>query len=293
MRNQAEALTAPSSQQEQNRQWWDKTPMRYDWRDKIRFDEGSREFFEEVDKRFVASSPFYEGERPFQRLIPFERLRGKRLLEIGCGLGLHSQLLIEAGANLTSIDLTPRAANLTRQRLILKQLNHDVRVMDAENMAFDDSEFDFVWSWGVIHHSAETDQIVREVFRVLKPGGEFRCMVYHRRSINAYGHLAKGFLSGKFLKGMSAQDIFNHYSDGYLARFYSIKEFNGLLERNGFNVKHVQILGQKSELIPMPGNAWSGRFKYSLLPLVPNSPAKIVLSVLGGFLFVSASKDSN
>lgn len=264
--------------------------MSYDWRQKIQLPEGTREFFDEVDARFYASSPFYRAPQPYGRLIPFEKLKGKRVLEIGCGLGLHSQLMAEAGARLTSIDLTPRAVGLTQKRLALKDIQSDVRVMDAENMEFEANEFDFIWSWGVIHHSAQTERIVSEVFRVLKPSGEFRSMVYHKRSINALAIMTRGLLTGKFFKGMSAQDVLNLYSDGYTARFYSASEFGSMLSRNGLAIKDVQILGQKSELIPIPGNGVCGKLKYAVVPAIPNSLAEHVLSFVGGFLFVTAEK---
>lgn len=276
--------------QERNRSWWNQTPMSYDWREKITLTEGTREFFDEVDARFFSSSPFYRAPQPYGRLIPFEKLKGKRVLEIGCGLGLHSQLMAEAGADLTSIDLTPRAVNLTGKRLALKGLKADVRVMDAEKMEFGDAEFDFIWSWGVIHHSAQTERIVAEVFRVLKPSGQFRSMVYHKRSINALGIMTMGLVTGKFFKGLSATDVFNIYSDGYYARFYTAREFTRMLERHGFSIADVKILGQKSELVPIPGAGLSGRLKYSIVPVIPNSLAEKVLSHVGGFLFVTAEK---
>ena len=264
--------------------------MSYDWRQKITLPEGTREFFDEVDARFYAASSFYRDPQPFGRLIPFEKLKGKRVLEIGCGLGLHSQLIAEAGARLTSIDLTPRAVGLTQKRMALKDIQSDVRVMDAENMEFEANEFDFIWSWGVIHHSAQTERIVSEVFRVLKPAGEFRSMVYHKRSINALGILTRGLLTGKFFKGMSSEEVFNIYSDGYTARFYSAAEFGSMLSRNGLAVKDVKILGQKSELIPIPGNGVCGKIKYAILPAIPNSLAEHILSLVGCFLFVTAEK---
>lgn len=264
--------------------------MSYDWRQKIVPPEGSREFFDEVDARFYASSPFYRASQPYGRLIPFEKLKGKRVLEIGCGLGLHSQLIAEAGAKLTSIDLTPRAVGLTQKRMALKGIASDVRVMDAENMEFEENEFDFVWSWGVIHHSARTERIVSEVFRVLKPAGEFRSMVYHKRSINALAIMMKGLVTGKFFKGMSAQDVFNVYSDGYTARFFSAAEFGSMLTRSEFTVKDIRIVGQKSELLPFPGVGALGRLKYAILPAIPNSAAESILSIVGGFLFVTAEK---
>ncbi|HEV7860742.1 MAG TPA: methyltransferase domain-containing protein [Pyrinomonadaceae bacterium] len=283
-------LDAGDKIQERNRSWWNQTPMSYDWREKITLAEGTREFFDEVDSRFYSSSPFYRAAQPYGRLIPFAQLKDKRVLEIGCGLGLHSQLMAEAGARLTSIDLTPRAVDLTGKRLALKGLKSDVRLMDAEKMEFADNEFDFVWSWGVIHHSAHTERIVSEVFRILKPGGEFRSMVYHKRSINALGIMTMGLLTGKFFKGLSAEDVFNIYSDGYYARFYTGSEFTKMLGQHGFSIKDVKILGQKSELVPIPGSGLSGRVKYTVVPVIPDALAEKILALVGGFLFVTAQK---
>src|SRR5258705_9902313 len=112
--------TAAEAQSE-SRAWWSKHPMNYDWHGTNRMPEGTREFFEKIDERFFNASPIF-GEQPFSNLIPFLELRGKRVLEIGCGLGSHSQLLAEAGCKLTSIDLTPRAVALTSRRLELNAL---------------------------------------------------------------------------------------------------------------------------------------------------------------------------
>lgn len=290
MSDVVEKLDSVEQVQERNRSWWNRMPMSYDWRDKISLTEGTPEFYEEVDARFYSSSPFYRAAQPYGRLIPFEHLKGKRVLEIGCGLGLHSQLISQAGASLTAIDLTPRAVELTSKRLALKNLKADVRVMDAEEMEFASAEFDFVWSWGVIHHSARTERIVSEVFRVLKPGGEFRSMVYHKRSINALGIMTMGLLTGKFFKGLSTEDVFNIYSDGYYARFYTAAEFSRLLKEHGFSIADVKILGQKSELVPLPGSGLTGRVKYSIVPAISDDLAEKVLAFVGGFLFVTAQK---
>ena len=67
--------------------------MSYDWHRTLQVSEGTREFYEEVDRRFFSSSSFYRGQRPFEKWIPLGRLREKRVLEIGCGLGTHAQLM--------------------------------------------------------------------------------------------------------------------------------------------------------------------------------------------------------
>jgi 2-polyprenyl-3-methyl-5-hydroxy-6-metoxy-1,4-benzoquinol methylase len=278
--------------QTESRRWWEANPMSYDWHKTIQAPEGTREFFEAIDHRFFSSSSFYRGDRPFEKWIPFDRLKGKRVLEIGCGLGAHAQLLSTAGCRLTCIDLTEKAVETTRQRLWLWGLSADVFRMDAEQMDFLDSEFDFVWSWGVIHHSPDTERIIRHVWRVLKPGGEFRFMVYHRPSISGFYSIARGLLTGKFFKGMSEQDVLSHYTDGFLAHFYTRRELRDLLVHCGFSAIETRILGQKSELIPLPGKGVSGRLKTALLCALPDSIVEHVLSAAGFFLFASAGKSS-
>jgi 2-polyprenyl-3-methyl-5-hydroxy-6-metoxy-1,4-benzoquinol methylase len=276
--------------QAESQGWWETNPMSYDWHGTLQAQEGTREFYDGIDRRFFTSSSFYRGKRPFERWIPFDRLKGKRVLEIGCGLGAHAQLLSEAECDLTCIDLTAKGVTNTRQRLNLRGLHADVRQMDAERMDFPDREFDFVWSWGVIHHSADTERIVRNVFRVLKPGGEFRLMVYHRRSISGLYWLARGLFAGKFFEGMSVQQVLSFYTDGYLARFYTRRELRELLMHCGFSQVDTQVLGQKSELLPLPGKGVSGRVKRALLRIFPDGLAERALSVAGYFLFAIARK---
>lgn len=112
--------------------------------------------------------------------------QGRSVLEIGVGLGADHCLFAEQAADLHGIDLTPRAIEHTRRRLGLFGLESSLSVGDAEHLDFPDNRFDVVYSWGVIHHSPDTAQAAREIVRVLKPGGEARVMIYHRRSLVGY-----------------------------------------------------------------------------------------------------------
>jgi len=277
--------------QTENKGWWETNPMAYNWHGTLKAPEGTAEFYDGIDHRFFTSSSFYRGKHPFERWIPFDRLEGKRVLEIGCGLGAHAQLLSEAGCHLTCIDLTAKAVDSTRRRLDLRGLPADVRQMDAEQMNFPDSEFDFIWSWGVIHHSADTERVIRQAFRVLKPGGEFRLMVYHRRSLSGLYCLGRGLLAGKFFKGMTTPEVLSYYTDGYLARFYTRRELRELLMQCGFSRVDLAVLGQKSELLPLSGRGASGRMKQVLLSGLPDGLAEHILSVAGYFLFADAHKN--
>jgi 2-polyprenyl-3-methyl-5-hydroxy-6-metoxy-1,4-benzoquinol methylase len=150
--------------QQQNRSWWESNPMRYDWGDKIPAAEFTREFYEEIDKRFFFDSSRYmpRRERPFDEIIPFAELAGKEVLEIGVGNGSHAQLISPHCKSYTGIDLTEYAVKSTLRRFEVFKLKGVIRQMDAEKLDFPDGSFDFIWTWGVIHHSANTGCCVLE-----------------------------------------------------------------------------------------------------------------------------------
>lgn len=119
--------------------------------------------------------------------------KGKKVLEIGVGHGAEAQKMIEAGASYTGIDISPAAIARVKDRFRLFSLPYeDLRVMKAEELAFPDNTFDLVFSHGVLHHSPQIEKIVAEIYRVLKPGGQFVIMLYHRQSLNY--HLSIRFL---------------------------------------------------------------------------------------------------
>jgi len=268
--------------------WWERNPMAYDWRKTIPHEEGTFEFYNEIDSRFFTAAWFAhkEGEEPFSRLIEYPRLRGKRVLEIGCGAGAISAQLAKNGAVVAAIDLTPRAIALTRRRFELFGLSGDIRQMDAEHLEFPDGTFDFIWSWGVIHHSANTELIIEEMHRVLKRDGEARVMVYHRNSINFWIGLVliRGMLFGGLLR-YSVQELCNKYSDGLIAKYYTSPQIKAMFQKYFCHVKN-DIFGQKNEVWQIPGS----RFKDFLVGITPNSFAWWLTRRFGGFLFIRAIK---
>ena len=111
--------------------------MSYDWKQKIGTNRFSREWFDEIDRRFIHAARLFAHDRlPFDRIIPFERLRGRKILEIGCGMGLHTELISHCGGDLTAIDLSETSVLATRTRAELKNLKYVVLHMDAEKLEF-------------------------------------------------------------------------------------------------------------------------------------------------------------
>jgi ubiquinone/menaquinone biosynthesis C-methylase UbiE len=263
--------------QDQNRDWWEKNPMRYDWNEEIGGTEREREFFTEIDRRHFSDAAKYTPpqSKPFDELIPYDSLKNADVLEIGVGNGSHAQLLAPHCRSYTGIDLTDYAITSTRRRFQLGGLQGDIRRMDAENLEFPDGSFDFIWTWGVIHHSANTEKILREMNRVLRPGGRAVVMVYHRSFLYYYifNGFFRGVLAGGFLKTPSLHRLVQLSTDGAIARFYSIEEWTKLVSPY-FKVSKVLIKGQKSEIIPLP----AGRIKNGITKIVPDSLARLVLN---------------
>ena len=124
----------------------------------------------------------YRIEPFIKEFLVGEDLLGKKVLEIGVGLGADHQLMFEAGAKLKGIDLTARAVEHTRRRMALFDYPCEVACGDAEKLCFENDSFDVVVSWGVIHHSPDIGACISEIRRVLKPGGVALIMIYHRYS---------------------------------------------------------------------------------------------------------------
>lgn len=268
--------------------WWEGNPMTYDWRKTLSHEEETPEFYHEIDRRFWDAAWFAHkpGEKPFSRLIDYPSLRGKRVLEIGCGAGAISAQLAKNGGLLTAIDLTSQAIALTRRRFELFNLSGDVRQMDAEHLQYPDETFDFVWSWGVIHHSANTEAIIAEIHRVLKPGGEARIMVYHRHSMNFWINLMliRGLLSGGLFR-YSTQELCNKYTDGLIAKYYTSAQMKAMCGKH-FPQVQTEVYGQKNEVCQI----FPGRVKDILVNATPNPLAWWLTRRFGGFLFVLATK---
>ncbi len=107
-------------------------------------------------------------------------IRGKRVLDVGCGPGFWARLLIPMGAIYSGVDISPRSVALANRSLALFGLKGSIQVGNAEALDFPDGHFDRVISEGVIHHSPDTQACIDEIHRVLKPGGLATVSVYYR-----------------------------------------------------------------------------------------------------------------
>lgn len=169
---------------------------------------GTRAFFDEVERHR------YEEYAPWMpRVMGFSAFAGQRLLEVGCGMGTDLLQFARGGAQVTGVDLTPRSIEISRHHLKLYGQDGDFAITDAENLPFADESFDVAYSNGVLHHTPDTSEAVREIHRVLRPGGLARVMLYHRNSWYYWFEimLHRGLLRGQLLRGQTAADIMSRY----------------------------------------------------------------------------------
>ncbi len=150
---------------------------------------GSPEFFEATEAARYKREPFV---REFAR---FEEWKGKKVLEVGCGMGTDLSMFARHGAQAVGLDLTYAGTALAARRLAHRGLVARVTVADSESLPFPEGIFDLVYSWGVIHHTPNTAIAARELVRVARPGGRVLAMIYNRRSLVA---LQAYFLYGAF-----------------------------------------------------------------------------------------------
>ena len=143
---------------------------------------GSKEYFMEVSKRKYFVEP---------HIIPFaefSKYAGKQVLEVGCGIGTAAQSFAENGAIYCGIDLSDYSIELAKKRFDVFQLKGTFVADNIETPKSDflDTEYDLVYSFGVLHHTPDAIKAIHNIYNCLKPGGEFKLMMYARNSYKYY-----------------------------------------------------------------------------------------------------------
>lgn len=266
---------------------------------------GSRRFYELVEEHR------YSKEWHIPLAANFASTNGLRVLEIGCGLGTDGAQFAQAGADYTGIDLTDAAIDLARKRFELFHLPGTFQTGDAEKLNFPDETFDLIYSHGVLHHTPDIQSAVREIHRVLRPGGRSKVMLYHRNSYNyrinisvlrrAGVHLLRWNAGLKLVhlltsepeeslkqhakqleadsSYLSSEEFLSQNTDGAgnpLARVYSRDEAQALFK--DFNRVEIKTFFLNKRWIPVLG------------PILPRSTESRLASRWGWHLWVYATK---
>ncbi len=214
----------PASLKERVRRFWDAQPC---GTRNLHAIPGTQEFYKQLEIQRDRLDPQIPG------FAGFEAWKGKRVLEVGFGAGVDFIRFARAGADLSGIDLTETGKCLVDRWLELEGLTASTQIGDAENLPFPDNTFDLVYSWGVIHHTADTQAAANEIIRVTRQGGEVKVMIYHRPSlVTLQAYLLFGLLRGKPF--LSVEEILARHVESPGTKAYRISQarelFAGLRE---------------------------------------------------------------
>ncbi|MEL7280952.1 MAG: bifunctional 2-polyprenyl-6-hydroxyphenol methylase/3-demethylubiquinol 3-O-methyltransferase UbiG [Pseudomonadota bacterium] len=175
---------------------------------------------------------------------------GKRVLDLGCAGGFMAEALAERGAIVTGID--PAAQAIEAARVHAAQEGHQIRydVGVGEDLPYEDNSFDVVVCVDVLEHVADLDQVLREVKRVLAPGGRFLFDTINRNPVSRLAVITMAEDVLRLLpKGTHDPDM-----------FITPRELKAALEQAGMDVGPCVGLGPR-------GLNKRGDFTFGPLPL--------------------------
>jgi ubiquinone/menaquinone biosynthesis C-methylase UbiE len=215
----------------------------------------------------------------------FKSARGLGVLEIGVGMGSDYLEWLKSGAVATGVDISSKALERATHRCELAGYESDLRVADAEQLPFIDDRFDVVYSYGVMHHSPDTPRCVREAFRVLKPGGQLRIMLYHHASLTGMMlWLRYGLIRGKSLRQTVYESL---ESPG--TKTYTQAEVRAML--SGFeDISIRQVFSPGDLLLNRPSTRFQSIVYRLAWKLYPRALVRKLGKKWGLFLLINAKK---
>ena len=165
----------------------------------------------------------------------------KDVLEIGVGMGSdHYRIYKFKPKSLTGIDLTERAIENTKKRFKIMNAKSNLRIDNAEKLNFKDETFDTVYSWGVLHHSADTSKCFDEVWRVLKPSGAAKIMIYYKYSpVGLMLWTRYGLLKGKPF--ITFSELYSKYLESPGTKAFTISQTDMLTKKFKDRKYYIQL----------------------------------------------------
>ena len=201
---------------------------------------GSREYFDEVEARKY----FVEPHIPY--FAQFERWKGKKVLEIGCGIGTDSVNFAKAGADLTVVELSDKSLRVCKKRFGIYDLEARFYLGNAEELSsfLPVQKYDLIYSFGVIHHTPHPERVFEQIKQYCNPDTELRIMLYSKWSCKVLWIIMK-YGKGAFWR---ADELVRAYSEAQtgcpVTYYYSFRNIRRMLR----DYKIVEI--RKEHIFP-------------------------------------------
>jgi len=200
---------------------------------------GSREYFDEVEARKYMVEPHIPA------FAEFPQWSGKKVLEIGCGIGTDTINFARNGAAVTTVDLSEESMELAKKRAAVFGLSDKIRFFRGNAEQLSDflpiETYDLIYSFGVIHHTPHPEAVLEQLRRYAGPGTTVKVMVYHHRSWKV-GAILLGEGRGQFWKLRELVAKNSEAQTGCPVTYsYTRTEGKALLEQHGFRVTDVAV----------------------------------------------------
>lgn len=180
---------------------------------------GTKEYFDEVEKRKY----FVEPHIP--KFAQFERWKGKKVLEIGCGIGTDSINFAKHGADLTCVELSEKSLEICKKRFEVYGLKAKFYLGNCEELSkfLPIEEYDLIYSFGVLHHTPNPEKAINEIKKYMDKNSEFRLMLYAKNSWKAI-MIEAGLDQPEAQKGCPIAKMYTHEEIKQLLKDFDIIE---------------------------------------------------------------------
>lgn len=268
---------------EEVRNYWNSRPCNIRHSPK---EAGTREYFDEVEARKYMVEPHIPA------FAEFDRWNGKKVLEIGCGIGTDTMNFARAGAIVTAVDLSIESLSMARKRAEVLGLQNRITFyqVNAERLSetVPVEQYDLIYSFGVIHHTPHPESVIKEIKKYMGPQSTFKIMVYNRYSWKVLWILFR-YGNGAFWK---LDELVARYSEAQtgcpVTYSYSRKSIKMLL--SGLNVTTVWA----DHIFPYSIPEYK-RYEYKKVwyfRILPNPLFRILEKMAGWHLCAEAKVDS-
>jgi SAM-dependent methyltransferase len=218
------------------KEYWDRRPCNIRHSPKP---VGTKEYFDEVEAR----KSFVEPHIP--TFAQFDRWPGKKVLEIGCGIGTDTINFARRGAQVTAVDLSEKSLEIARGRSIVYGVQNQVRFVsgNAEELSLfvPVEPYDLIYSFGVIHHTPRPELVLQQLRQYARSGTTLKIMVYHRYAWKVmWILLTEG--KGQFWKLSELVARNSEAQTGCPITYtYTRREVRELCEHHGFRVTDMSV----------------------------------------------------
>jgi len=232
--------------------WQKSTKVADGWTKWRKYAKSEKEVMKTTEELYHRIAAVYETERtrvPFFRLEErnlrplLPELKGKRVLDVGCGTGRWTKYFVKSGADVTSVDTSPDMLALARRRVKGAQF----KLMDARKLRFPDNSFDFVFESLVLNHLKDFKRVVREMIRVARPGGWIITSDFHGSSVGGRPAIAPFITPQKFHKSLAIK-IYPLYPSDIVAEGIKLCEIADIKELRAPTI--LEPFGFKKNFMP-------------------------------------------